>query len=451
MLRATEIWRSACRLAYGFLLVMGCLLPAQTLVLEAQLQTPGTFHTDVWGYVDANTGITYAIVGDQSNGGSITLVDVSIADNPIQVANLNTVPGFDMKVWQHYVYTVNGGSNGQGGIVDISDPANPQVVGHFPSAHNIFISDNGYLVLVGSNAFDIYDLNASPTAPVRVWQGSPGGHDAAVIRNRLYDFHSGAGTFLYDFSIPDNPQLLGAITDPAIQFHHSGWVTDDDRYLFICDELARHPTPDITVWDISNPANPVRVGAYSDSNATVHNLYVIGQYAYVAYYTAGFRIFDISDPANLRIAAEFDTTPISGEGFAGAFGVYPFLPSGKVLVNDWDGGLFVFTFSELNPSGIDPLPGRPDEFILAQNYPNPFNPSTTIRYRLPKSSAVQLRVFNALGQPVRTLVNQVQSAGEKSVQWDGNDAQGLPVASGMYFYQLVAGSFSDTRRMILLH
>ncbi|MEL6820522.1 MAG: hypothetical protein AAFP70_02075, partial [Calditrichota bacterium] len=118
---------------------------AQTpsLVLLDDVNVPGTFKTDVWGYVDAASEKYYGIVGDQSGSG-ITIVDVTDPTNLVQVANVPTVPGFDLKVHQNYVYTVNGGNNGDGGIVDISDPANPQVVGGFPSAHNIWI-DNGYL------------------------------------------------------------------------------------------------------------------------------------------------------------------------------------------------------------------------------------------------------------------------------------------------------------------
>ena len=429
---------------------------AQSLTLESQLQTPGTFRTDVWGYVDPVSGIEYAIIGDGSGAG-ITIVDVSNPETVVQISNLNTVAGFDVKVWQHYVYTVTGGSGGTGSIVDISDPANPQVVGTFPSTHNIFISDNGFLIREGNNAFDILDLNSDPTTPQLVWNGAPGGHDAAVINNRLYDFHGTSGTRIFDFINPANPVLLGAIADPTINYHHSGWVTDDGQFLFICDELAQHPTPDITVWDISDLSNPQRVGEFSDPNAIVHNLYVIDDYAYVSYYTAGFRIFDISDPANISIAAEFDTSPETGESFAGAFGVYPFLPSGTILLSDWQGGLFTFTFSELNPTGL-PGNNKPETFALAQNFPNPFNPSTTIRYALPENTFVNLQIFNVLGQPVRTLVNREQSPGNQSVEWDGKNDRGQKVSSGIYFYRIAArapstGSgprFVRTKRMVLL-
>jgi hypothetical protein len=87
----------------------------------------------------------------------------------------------------------------------------------------------------------------------------------------------------------------------------------------------------------------------------------------------------------------------------------------------------------------------PKEFGLEQNFPNPYNPTTMIHYELPKTSFVRLTVFNILGQEVRTLVNQTEQAGYKSVSFDGST-----LASGMYFYKLTAGGFSDVKKMVLL-
>ena len=87
-------------------------------------------------------------------------------------------------------------------------------------------------------------------------------------------------------------------------------------------------------------------------------------------------------------------------------------------------------------------------FELTQNYPNPFNPSTTIRYTLPEASDVRLTIHNALGQEVRALVNTTQSAGVQSVQWDGRDALGKLVATGLYLYRLEAGPHVAVGKMI---
>lgn len=92
----------------------------------------------------------------------------------------------------------------------------------------------------------------------------------------------------------------------------------------------------------------------------------------------------------------------------------------------------------------------PAKFSLSQNYPNPFNPMTTIEYSLPEQSQVKLEVFNVLGQRVKTLADVVQPAGRHRMVWDGKDAQGKDVASGIYFYRLQAGEFTDSKRMVIL-
>jgi len=92
----------------------------------------------------------------------------------------------------------------------------------------------------------------------------------------------------------------------------------------------------------------------------------------------------------------------------------------------------------------------PAEFSLSNNYPNPFNPETKIGYFIPKACQVKLEVFNILGQRVRTLVDEVQTAGKKGVIWDGKGESGNEVASGVYFYKLETGNFSQTKKMVLM-
>lgn len=93
----------------------------------------------------------------------------------------------------------------------------------------------------------------------------------------------------------------------------------------------------------------------------------------------------------------------------------------------------------------------PNKFSLFQNYPNPFNPTTTIQFGLPKSSSVNLEVYNVLGEKVRTLVEGNKSAGYHSISWDGKNDQGTGVSSGIYIYRLsVAGKFAQSKKMLLL-
>ncbi|MDP3024373.1 MAG: T9SS type A sorting domain-containing protein [candidate division Zixibacteria bacterium] len=103
-------------------------------------------------------------------------------------------------------------------------------------------------------------------------------------------------------------------------------------------------------------------------------------------------------------------------------------------------------------TGISDQPAHdvPKTFALLPNYPNPFNPETFIEYTLPADCQVTLAVYNILGQKVRTLINEYQLAGLKSVRWDGKDDSGNQVSAGVYFYSIKADNFTQTKKMILL-
>ena len=92
----------------------------------------------------------------------------------------------------------------------------------------------------------------------------------------------------------------------------------------------------------------------------------------------------------------------------------------------------------------------PSTFTLHQNFPNPFNPITTLRYDLPEDNFVLLTVYDMLGRTVVQLVNTTQEGGFKAVQWDGTDSMGRPVSAGVYLYQIQAGEFVQTKKMVLL-
>ena len=114
-----------------------------------------------------------------------------------------------------------------------------------------------------------------------------------------------------------------------------------------------------------------------------------------------------------------------------------------------ENGPFTLTIdgSKLNIADSDIIP---ETFALHGNYPNPFNPTTTISYDLPKWSQVTLGIYDLLGKQIKTLVNQSQDAGNKIAVWDGTDNLGRQVSAGVYLYQIKAGEFTQTRKMLLL-
>ena len=92
----------------------------------------------------------------------------------------------------------------------------------------------------------------------------------------------------------------------------------------------------------------------------------------------------------------------------------------------------------------------PQGFVLEQNFPNPFNPSTTIRYELPEDGLVNVTIYDMMGRQVSTLVSSQQAAGYKSIQWNATNDFGKPVSAGVYLYQIQAGEFVQTKKMVLL-
>jgi len=132
---------------------------------------------------------------------------------------------------------------------------------------------------------------------------------------------------------------------------------------------------------------------------------------------------------------------------------FPFLSvSGQVVHVVWqdsrDGNFEIYYKRDPtgNVVGINSISNEiPKEFSLSQNYPNPFNPNTLISYDLPAADYVSLKIFDLLGKEVVTLVNEKQNAGSYSVNFNGSN-----LSSGMYYYKLESGNFTDTKKMILI-
>lgn len=141
--------------------------------------------------------------------------------------------------------------------------------------------------------------------------------------------------------------------------------------------------------------------------------------------------------------------------FKGEYGTPFDLVFQNILANTSDGDVIpleAYSDSVRIIASMDTAPAvsSPDQFELCANYPNPFNPSTTIEYKLPSMVCVKIKVFNAMGHKVKTLVSTEQHAGHYSVIWDAKNDDGIPVASGLYYYSIQAGDFQHTRKMLYL-
>lgn len=410
--------------------------------LVGELTFPDMRIVDLTSYVDTATGNEYAIVGFNSAPNGILMIDVTDPVNPVVVDSINGIPGYDIKVFENYAYTVLG-RRGTGEIVDLSNPEQLTVVGEFPSSHNIAIDPRGFLYSA-QQGLTIFDLAGDPTNPERIWADSTTvGHDATIIGSTLYDFHA-TDTRILDVTNPANPVELGFIGAPFILYHHSGWTTEDGKYLFINDEGTRHPAADVTIWDISDPENPEYVASISDSTATVHNIHIRDNFAFFSYYSAGFKVFDITDPTDPVLVGHYDTDPGTGENFSGAFGVDALLPSRHVLISgtsDVTGSLHVFKvdgFTSVSTEGTE----HPEstEPLSLEVYPNPFSDFTSVD--LEPNSVGDLVMSDLLGRIVfRQLVTNTGQRQTITIPTDH-------LAQGVYLVRLTSDNSIVSRQVV---
>ena len=115
----------------------------------------------------------------------------------------------------------------------------------------------------------------------------------------------------------------------------------------------------------------------------------------------------------------------------------------NIMMNFNDG-----TFAELDPNYDESI--LPASFNLNQNYPNPFNPITSIQYELPEDALVNITIYDMMGRNVKTLINGLQKAGYRSVQWNATNSSNEPVSAGLYIYTIQSGNFLQTRKMVLV-
>lgn len=439
--------------------------------------TCGLHINDIWGYVSPS-GREYAILG---LGNGTAFVDVTDPVNPAVVDIVDDARSLwsDAAVYQEYAYNVNeNGITGDGvQIIDLSDIDSGVVslVGNwtgsgFTDAHNIAINEESgfaYLCIpnVTGRGILILDL-ANPTAPVMAgsWDAGTGRgvHDAQIVnwtggpfdgREIAFCAVEGDGLVILDVTNKASIVPIGSAVYPNLTYCHQLWLSEDRTRLYVNDELDELQDPDVTVtttyvFDITDLTNPFLDTTFSSGSTAIdHNMMVRGDYLYEANYTSGLRVFDLAQDPIAEIAY-FDSHPEDDlPEFDGAWGVYALLPSGRIIVSDMTRGLYVLG----PPEVIDtPTAAAPRVLTFAQNHPNPFNPATTYRFQLPEAGPVRLDVFDSAGRLVRTLVDDVRDAGPHAVTWDGRDAQGVPLASGVYLSRLVANGERLEQKSILL-
>jgi choice-of-anchor B domain-containing protein len=345
---------------------------------------PGEHVSDLWGWTDPMTGREYALVG---RSGGAAFVDITDATMP---RYLGVMPGNrsgarDLKVYKDHLFLTGDGAGNHGLLVfnlkRLRDVANPPVTFQpdvkyegIASAHNLVIdTEAGFAYPVGASGggqtcggglhmVDIRDPEHPTFAGCYtdteglIWPGRT--HDAQCVVYRGPDQRyqgrqiclasNETALRIVDVTDKTHPMPLSAATYPGLAYVHQGWLTEDQQYFFLDDELdeliGTTGKTRTLIWDVAELDDPVLVGEYDGPDgATDHNLFIKGNRMYQANYQAGFRVIDISNPEKPFEVGYFDTTPYDGNppGFNGAWTAFPFFASGTVIVSSMSEGLFV--------------------------------------------------------------------------------------------------------------
>lgn len=367
-------------------------------------------YNEIWGY--AKDGREYAIIGssrgthifDVTNPGSSYLVDFIMGADTGGI-----IVHRDYHDYNGYLYMVSDEGASTLQIADLSFlPDSVSVVYDtdtlFKTTHNIFIDTAKAKLYAGGvwdgafTALKVYSL-ADPVSPTYLgrYDGALYIHDIFVRNDTAYCNAAFEGELhVLDFTVTDTPQLIGLLdTYPDKGLNHSGWLSDDGKTYIMADENWGFDLKVCDVSDLTDIKVSSTITSGVDPASIAHNPIIKGNYAYIAYYHDGLQIFDISNPALPVRTGFYDTYPDPDHiSYRGNWGVYPFLPSGIVLASDMQYGLFVFDVSNAVVS-IEEQHELTDKYYNI--YPNPFRESFQIDM-LGKEGFVSLA--NLLGQEV---------------------------------------------------
>jgi hypothetical protein len=383
---------------------------------------------DVSRIIDVYKSGDYAFAVNYNLG--LQVIDISDPYNPSYITGLN-LPGDwakDIFISDNYAYMIDS-IDSTLFIIDISIPSDPQMMSSLNVSdrlEHVFVSDN--LAYIADYNYGIHVIDVTepeyPTYLSGFEMGMSGTSEIIVAGENAYVLNRGVGYGLYILNI----------TNPESLYLESSWDAPDRPYCMAKynDYIYISLGSSIQIVNVSDPLNPTHVDSFNIQN--INDLFVDENYLYVACNTS-IHVFNISDPEEPIWTAAYSDISFNRWGSIFVSEYYIYLS--HIM------SLMIFHFDP--EMGIDLVLEIPTQYSLEQNYPNPFNISTLIKYELPNQSQVTIDIYDILGRKVTTVENAVQPAGYHEVIWN---AGALP--SGVYFYKLQAGNFSESNKMILL-
>lgn len=421
---------------------------------------------DVWSV--AVNGHEYGIIGSTKGTHFIDITD------PAQAYEAAFIPGEvqgsivihrDYKTYKNYIYAVCDEGESTLQIIDYSTlPDSIRLVYNSSDimlrSHNIFIDTSSalmYSLVFGGNSslgyggMAVLDIS-NPESPVFLKKFNNIGafsfghiHDAYVRNDTVYLHAGNDGFAVADFSNPIEPVLLGTLTSyPGKGYNHSGWLSDDGKYYFMADETHDSPIKTLNVTDLED----IRVENTFDigdvPGQIPHNQMVACNYLYVSYYYDGLQVFDISDPLQIERVKYYDTSTLPHDySYRGAWGVNPWLPSGRILISDMQNGLFVFEGVGDNCNS----PVSKIKHLLKQKLSLKISPQPAV-----DKLKVQLQGDLKSGDVIVTLLDGNMKAMLTQNVDDQNFELVLPrsLANGIYFLRLQTSEGVALKKVLVL-
>ena len=366
----------------------------------------GNTYNEIWGV--AQNGHEFAIIGSTQGTHIFDITNPEDGFLAAYIQGADDSPAIvhrDFHDYEGYLYAVADEGESTLQIIDISQlPNSFNVVydsdEYIKRAHNIFIdTQNAIMYVCGGRVLNEWNELAffsleEPQNPVFLGKYDDVGyiHDIYVENNIGYLNAGDNGLFIVDFSNLENPTILGSLTDyPDKGYNHSGWLNNSGSTYIFADENHGY---EMKICDVTNPNEIIINTTFLsgvDSNSMAHNLIIKDNYVYVSHYHDGLWVWDISNPSNPVVVGSFDTyLPEDHDSYRGAWGVYPLLPSGNILVSDMQSGLFVLSPIENNNSDISE--NTKDNFI----FPNPF--TNQFKIQTNNANPMDLKIYDLNGK-----------------------------------------------------
>lgn len=458
-----------------------------------------TWGNDSWGWTDPLNGDEYALMGLE-NG--TFFVDITNPEAPRLLGKLPTATDASIwrsiKVYADHAFIVSEASGHGMQVFDLSrlrelseDPSRvfqADVTFTGPAGntlgrtHTVFINeDTGFAYAVGarnlqgsyvcSGGLYMIDLNV-PASPQFAGCFSQDGYthdiqcvvydgpDTAYQGRELCFANNETRLTVVDVTDKSNPVMVSQTTYPNIGYTHQAWLTSDHRYLVLNDELQHftgtqdHRTRTIFL-DVSNLQSPFYMGDYRHPTYSIHHdLYVKNDRVYAANYMSGLRILDATSLVRtgsldaIETVGYFDTyhqkdctVPDSEciNSFQGAWGSYPFFPSGVIIVSDIDNGLYILAEDP-------PTTGNDSSYensrIEIKAFPNPFRDGFQVELVLETEQNVHMELLDVLGRRVTTGHQGMLSSGRQTVE-----IRPQAISPGIYILRITGDDFSRTVRL----